>query len=445
MKRSFQRQLLLQIGAAVILLGLLAATAQFILAWRELRESQDDMLRQVAALALARPDREASAVGKVRLGDSDSRLQLFVLPIDSRPPWLEPALAPGLHTVDSPQGRMRVEVRRAGPYTAIVAQPTDALDELAWSGAGRTLLPSLLLVPLLIGLISRLVRREFAPIARAAQRVDAQHVLHDPQLDIGDLPDEIQPFVDAIEGLLRRTHDLMRQQQRFIADAAHELRSPLTALALQGSNLRHAKSLQEVQQRLPPLQQGIERARRLSEQLLGLARVQGDATENESIDVSALARELLAEFYPLAEKRGIDLGLDAPEKLLATTSGTMLRTILSNAIDNAIKYTPTGREVSLAVRDAPGGVCVDVIDSGSGIPAAERTSVFRPFRRLKGNGVEGTGLGLAIASEAAARLGATLSLHDRGDRQGLVFRLFLPRRNTESPTEGRTPAIGSID
>ena len=143
-------------------------------------------------------------------------------------------------------------------------------------------------------------------------------------------------------------------------------------------------------------------------------------------DVSALARDVIAEFLVRAEHKGIDLGLDAPDVLSVVTVPTLLHTILSNAVDNAIKYTPAGGEVTLALRESVGHVRLEVIDSGPGIPAAQRVDAFRPFHRLHDNDIEGTGLGLAIASEAATRIGATLGLHDRRDRSGLVFVVDLP-------------------
>ena len=221
MTSSFQRRLVLHLGVAVVGLGLLAAAAQFVLAWRELRESQDDMLRQVAMLALRHPGHEMSAPGRGGLDDHDSRIHLAMLPIDPAPAWLGSAMTPGLRTLDTRAGRMRVLVLRQGPYTAVVAQATDARDELAWNGALRALLPSLLLVPLLIGLIRRGVRREFEPVVQAARRLEALETVQGPSLELRDMPAEIQPFVDAIEGLLGRTRELMRQQQRFVADAAH--------------------------------------------------------------------------------------------------------------------------------------------------------------------------------------------------------------------------------
>ena len=427
MKSSFQRRLLLHLGIAVVGLGLLAAAAQFVLAWRELRESQDDMLRQVAALALQHPGHELSAPGRAGIDDHDSRIHVAMLPIDPAPEWLGSATTPGLRTLDTRMGRMRVFVQRQGPYTAVVAQDTNARDELAWNGAVRALLPSLVLVPLLIWLIGRGVRREFEPVVRAARRLEARDAVQGPELELQDMPTEIQPFVDAIEGLLGRTRELMRQQQRFVADAAHELRSPLTALAVQARNLRHAKSLDEALLRLVPLEQGIGRARKLSEQLLDLARIESGDTPRESVDLVALGRELLAMHFPVAEQRGIDLGMEAGDVPSVVSSARLLRTILGNAIDNALKYTPAGGEVTLRIVAFGDGARCEIIDSGPGVQPSERGEVFKPFRRLAGQEIGGTGLGLAIAREAARRIGAQMSLDDREDRHtGLVVRVDLP-------------------
>ena len=428
MTSSFQRRLVLHLGVAVVGLGLLAAAAQFVLAWRELRESQDDMLRQVATLALLHPGHEMSTPGRGGLDDHDSRIQVAMLPIDPAPAWLGSAMTSGLRTVDSRTGRMRVFVQRQGPYTAVVAQATDARDELAWNGALRALLPSLLLVPLLVWLIGRGVRSEFEPVVRAARGLEALETVQEPSLELlRGMPAEIQPFVDAIEGLLGRTRELMCQQQRFVADAAHELRSPLTALALQARNLRHAKSLDEARFRLVPLEQGIERARKLSDQLLDLARIESADAPRESVDLPALGRELLAMHLPVAEQRGIDLGMEAGDVPSIVSSARLLRTILGNAIDNALKYTPGGGEVTLRIAALGDGARCEIIDSGPGVEPSQRDDAFKPFHRLAGQEIGGTGLGLAIAREAARRIGAQISLHDRDDRRkGLVLRVDLP-------------------
>ena len=192
----------------------------------------------------------------------------------------------------------------------VVAQLTAMRDEIAINSALQTLIPLLLLLPLLVWLIVRVVRGELAPIARMAKGLDEQPADRPQAIAGDDLPDEITPFVHAINRLLARVNLLIGQQRRFVADAAHELRSPLTALSLQAQNLMHAGSLDAVRERVVPLQDGIERARHLTEQLLSLARTQASVAEESMIDVSEMARELIAERLPLAEAKGIDLGLE---------------------------------------------------------------------------------------------------------------------------------------
>jgi two-component system OmpR family sensor kinase len=207
-----------------------------------------------------------------------------------------------------------------------------------------------------------------------------------------------------------------------VADAAHELRGPLTALSLQAQNLERAGSLEAVRERLAPLKTGLERAQRLTEQLLSLAKAQSHADERIEIDVSRTIRALIAEHLPLAHARGIDLGMEEGGKRTIRGSPDVLRLILGNAVDNALRYTPSGGVVTVRVAIEGEDVVIEVIDTGPGIPAAERSRAFDAFHRLEGSTGSGSGLGLAIARDAALRLGGVVSLHDRPDRAGLVFR-----------------------
>ncbi|MHB9004829.1 MAG: sensor histidine kinase, partial [Coriobacteriia bacterium] len=215
---------------------------------------------------------------------------------------------------------------------------------------------------------------------------------------------------------------LMGQQRRFIADAAHELRSPLTALSVQAQNLRQAGSLEIVKERLVPLQAGIERARQLTEQMLNLARTQAENSGEAVVNVSLMARELIAEYLPLAETKDIDLGLEEVVPLTIHASPDVLSLIIKNALVNALKYTPDGGEVTLRLLSENDSAVIEVVDSGPGIPVSEREFVFDAFYRIPGTVGEGSGLGLAIARAAASRLGGIVSLHERQEGTGLVFR-----------------------
>ena len=438
MNRSLQGHLSLMLGGAVVLSALLAGAISFGLAYSEAKEFQDDMLKQIASIAAVGPGTSGapgSAPGTAgrALEDPEPQVSVLHVPHDAAPAWLPATLGPGLHTVPRNTGDVRVFIAgRPGAARIVVAQPTGVRDELAVNSALRTFVPLLLLLPVLAWLIVRIVRRELAPVIRLSKSLD-EHAPERPHaLSDRDVPAEITPFVHAINRLLERVNTLLSQQRRFVADAAHELRSPLTAISVQAQNIRNADSLQAVRERLAPLQEGIERTRRMSEQLLNLAKSQADATDVGPIDVLALARELIAEFVPIAEAKGVDIGFADVVPLHIVASPDVLRQVLRNAIENAVNYTPGGGQVSLRVLQDGGDDVIEVIDDGPGISPAERERVFDSFYRIPGSNGLGSGIGLAIARESARRLGGDVSLHDRSDGAGLVFRYRQARRKAGS-------------
>ena len=428
MNRSLERHLSRTLALAIVLAGLLAGAASFGFAYVEAQEFQDESLRQIAILAdAARLPAAGRAVdGAGADSDADDRVLVLRLPPAPRtvpPARLPYARPPGVHTQGERFDRWRVFVRQTRTGTRIaVAQETQVRDEMAIFSALRTLAPLLLLLPLLVWLAARIVRTELAPVRRLAHTLDQQPAGRPQPLPEGDVPDEIAPFVRAINRLLGRITELMGEQRRFIADAAHELRSPLTALSLQAQNLENAGSPAAMRERVGPLRAGIERARRLTEQLLSLARSQASSAASTKLEVSALAQELIEDSLPLAQARGIDLGLEDAGGIILAAEAPTLQLILKNALDNALRYTPSGGEVTLRLYPVGDDAVIEVSDSGPGIADAERERVFSPFYRSEGAGGEGSGLGLAIARDAAARLGGTVSLHDRPDGPGLVFR-----------------------
>ena len=422
MNRSLERHLSRTLALSIVMAGLVAGSASFVFAYLEAQEYQDDTLRQIAALT-KNPGKGPALDGVGALEDQESQVVVLRLPLDPRPPWLPADLPAGFHTLVGPDGQMRVFVREDGHGGRIAAaQATDMRDETAINSGLRTLAPLAFLLPLLVWLSIRIVRRELAPVRRLAQTLDEQSAERPQSLPNEDVPDEIAPFVRAINRLLERVNRLIEEQRRFIADAAHELRSPLTALSLQAQNMEKAETLETMRQRAAPLRAGIDRARRLTEQLLSLARSQAGSPAREAVDVSKMARELLAEYLPLAEARSIDLGLQDAGNVMLAADPQMLRLVLKNALDNALRYTPPHGEITLRVHTEGEQAVIEVMDSGPGIPADERDRVFDPFYRIEGAGGEGSGLGLAIVRDAVARLGGTVSLHDKPEGSGLVFR-----------------------
>lgn len=429
---SLQRKLSITLGATILLAALLAGVVSFLLAYAEAKEFQDDMLRQIAVLAGA-PGKSTALAASKGLSDAESRVTVIRLPGDPLPTWMTQSLAPGLHTVKSGSDELRIYIRdTAQGERIVVAQPTDTRDELAGNSALRSVVPLVLLLPLVAWLIIRNVRRVLTPVARLATILDAQRPDQLEPLTDRETPTEISPFVHAINRLLQRVNLLTHQQRRFIADAAHELRSPLTALSLQAQNLRQAKTPAEMHERILPLLDGIKRAQTLTEQLLNLARMQATTEKNKTVDLSALARELIAEYLPEAEAKQIDLGLNEVALLQLQATPDTLRLIVKNALDNAIKYAPSGSAVTLQLRKEANIAIIEVIDSGPGIPAEEREPVFAPFYRLPGNAASGSGLGLSIAREAAHLLGGEISLHIPPSGKGLLFRYSQTQLTTGS-------------
>jgi two-component system OmpR family sensor kinase len=427
-RSSLQRRLTGILALAIVVAGLFAASASFVFGYLEAQELQDDTLRQIAALSAPNAADGPNDAPRLRTlpgvsREYESRITVTRLPADVRPTWLPAAAAPGFHTLEDPDGALRAFVRNL-PHgeRIVVAQRTDLRDEIALNSALRTLVPVILLLPLLAWLTARIIAAELAPVRRLAQRLDAQSADVLAPLPVTDIPDEVSSFVSAINRLLERVNRLMGEQRRFVADAAHELRSPLTALSLQAQNLGNAESLDAVKERLAPLKTGLERAQRLTGQLLTLAKTQADAAERTEIDVPHVIRALIADFLPPARGRGIDLGMEERGKPTLVGSSDVLRLILSNAIDNALRYTPPGGDVTVRVATEGDDAIVEVIDTGPGIPESERTRAFDAFYRLEGSAGNGSGLGLAMARDAALRLGGAVSLHARGDGAGLVFR-----------------------
>jgi two-component system OmpR family sensor kinase len=422
LRRSLERELSRTLSFAIVVAGIAAAAVAFAFGYEQAEDLQDEALRQIATLA-AVPSAGAKADSPDAIAeDPHSRVLVVSLSAASRPAWLAADLAPGFHTLPGSTEKMRVYVRSAAGERIAVAQSTEVRNESALYSAAITLLPLLALLPLLVWLARRITRTELAPLRRLAASVDAQLAERPQPLPSDHVPLEAAFFVEAINRLLLRVNELIAAQRRFVADAAHELRSPLTALAVQAGNLAQAQSPQDLQQRIAALKAGIERAGRLTEQLLDLARLQATGGDKQRVDVSSMARELIAECLPLAEQRNIDIGMEETDVLTVSADPASLRLIMKNALDNAVRYTPAGGQVTLRLAKQAEECVIEVLDTGPGIPPGERGRIFAPFYRGAGASGSGSGLGLAIARDAAERCGGSISVEARADAPGTVFR-----------------------
>lgn len=231
------------------------------------------------------------------------------------------------------------------------------------------------------------------------------------------MPSEIRPFVAAINQLLSKVERSVATQRRFVADAAHELRSPLTALSLQAERLAGAEMSAEARTRPATLRKGIDRNRVLLSQLSTLARVQEPGYHQTApVSIQQVFRQVLEDLMPLAEAKAIDLGVVNEQDYAVMATRAELHILVKNLVDNAIHHTPPGGRVDLSVQKVHNTTVLDVVDTGPGIPEPERERVLEPFYRILGQDEQGSGLGLPIVKTIAVRLNATAQLSFADDR-----------------------------
>lgn len=422
-----------------VLLAILAtAVLQAVLAYRAARAEADqifDYHMQQTALSLRAGLPQAMATGVIPVPseeqDFDFVLQIWTLDgvrvFESAARAELPQRAVlGFDDVGAHGTRYRVYSLQARSLVIQVAQDMSVRQRMAGSLALRTALPILLLAPLLMLLVGWVVSRSLAPVARVQRQVAQRQADDLTEVAETGLPDEVRPLVQELNGLLRRVALAFDTQQRFVADAAHELRSPLAALKLQVQGLQRAPDEAARERALERLGSGIDRATRLIEQLLVLARQQASAASGvppEPVSLDDLLRSAVSDMAPTAQSRGIDIGLAQADAGQVNGHAEALRILARNLLENAVKYTPSGGRVDAALRAEDGTLVLSVEDSGPGIPEAERARVLDRFVRLPGAPSTGSGLGLAIVKAVADLHGATLRLDASPALGGLRVRV----------------------
>lgn len=312
-----------------------------------------------------------------------------------------------------------------------VAQPVDVRRDLAAQAALRSVVPMFGIAPLLAAIIWWTVGVSLAPLRRVATEVKGRNANALEPLVVSESPVEIAPLVNAINALLERLRASFSTQRAFVADAAHELRSPLTALKLQLGLLDRATNEEARRAASAALSKGIDRATRLVEQLLTLARNEPGAVDltHELIDIAEITRLAVADVVALAQERNIEISLRAPVPIPVKGNSAALRILVRNLADNAVRYTPRGGRVDISLQTASDGTALAIDDSGPGIPAAERERVFdRFYRRHLGEESDadtGSGLGMAIVSTIAEQHHAIVALLD-SPMGGLRVRVLFP-------------------
>ena len=421
--RSLRRTLLISLLGALIAVFVGAGFATFMTARAEIDDLMDYQLRQLA-LSLrdplfGRPVAPAVAPEEsldfiIQIWDN-SGVQLYL----SRAHSTLPALAQlGYSVMQTPEGDWRTFAIPLRDRVVQVAQPMAVRNRMAADAALRTLLPLLAAIPLFAVLIWYLVGRGLRPLERLARDVASRRSDALQPLLAERVPEEAQPIVHALNQLLGRLENTLAAQRAFVADAAHELRTPLAALQIQLQLCERASDAQTRATAMMELRAGLQRATHMVQQLLTLARQEPGATSTApqaSTRLADIARQTLADHAQLADARRIDLGAtELDDELVVLGEAAALHTLASNLIDNAIHYTPAGGQVDVSVHcaaeDGQARYWLTVCDSGPGIPPEERERVFDRFYRRPGQVESGTGLGLAIVRSIAERHGASLVL-----------------------------------
>ncbi|MFZ3219749.1 MAG: sensor histidine kinase [Rhodoferax sp.] len=311
------------------------------------------------------------------------------------------------------QQRMRVQVAKS-----LVVQ-----QRIARELVQDMLFPLLLLGAVLSFLVYAGVRRGLVPLQRLEAQLAHRTAASLSPIEMTQAPQEVHSLANAVNQLLTTLRRSLSQEKRFLNDAAHQLRTPLAGLISQTELAMQETDPQALQQRLLKVHTGAQRSAHLVHQLLSLARTEADVILLP-VDAAALAREVAREWTPRAVAAGVDLGYEGEDSLIVPADKLLLREVLSNLIDNALRYAGHGTQVTLRARSQEGQCMLEVEDDGPGLTDAELERVFERFWRasaLPG----GCGLGLAIVAEIAQRHGGTATAH-HARPHGLLIRLALP-------------------
>ncbi len=323
------------------------------------------------------------------------------------------------------------------PHAALV-QVAETLDKralLANEIIKGVILPQFIILPIVLALVWFALARGLSPLAQLQERIRARRPDDLSPIDARQVPEEISPLVGSLNDMLERLSQTIEMQKRFIADAAHQMKTPLAGMRMQSELALRERDPDQIQRSLEQLATSSESATRLVNQLLALARAEYQPQAGlalEELDLNGAARATVQDWVQASFASKIDLGFEAPSgAILVAGHALMLRELLSNLIDNALRYCPPGASVTVRVRQDGDSAVLEVEDTGPGIAPAERVHVFERFYRILGNRAHGSGLGLAIVREIAQQHGAEVDIFNNPRSSavklpGCLFRLTFP-------------------
>ncbi len=331
----------------------------------------------------------------------------------------------------------------APPLLIQVAETRNKREALASRIVSGVLLPQFAIIPIAVILVYFGLGRGIAPLARLQRMIQRRRPSDLSPISVRGMPEEVMPVINAFNDMMWRLEQNMEIQQRFIADAAHQMRTPLTGLKMQAELALSEADPELIHRFLEQINDSTDRAAHLINQLLALARAEATSEKShafEAVDLEELLPQIVEEFVPRALARQVDLGLERTGwPLVIDGNPVLLRELFKNLIDNALKYTPRGGQVTVRLGASDRAV-VEVEDTGPGIPAAEREQVFERFYRVLGNPAAGSGLGLAIVREIAELHQAQVSVGNAAGPSGALFRVAFPRHGQRAAESGMLAA-----
>jgi two-component system sensor histidine kinase TctE len=330
--------------------------------------------------------------------------------------------------------RMPVGARPEAPMVLVqVAETLHKRTRFAWEMVANVVVPQLLLIVMATAVVWFGISRGLEPLQRLRRAVSDRSHLDLSPIDTHDVPGEVRPLVDEVNELMARLGRTFDFQNRFVADAAHQLKTPVSGLKAQIELALRESDPERVRHSLAQLYISADRLSRLVRQLLSLARNEPgalDAMQLQALDLNAYALEVSMDWVPQALKRDIDLGFEGVEHpLVINADRDRLRELINNLIDNAIRYSQPSGRVTVQVGPGENDQCrLAISDDGPSVPVEERARIFERFHRLLGTQEDGSGLGLAIVSEIATLHGARITLEEDIDGVGNTFSVFFPLR-----------------
>ena len=337
-----------------------------------------------------------------------------------------------------------------------VGETLEKRSQLGNKIVASVILPQFVIIPLAVMLVWFGLSRGLRPLTRLRKTIEAREPADLSPISTRRVPEELEPLVEAFNDMLERMKRTVDAQQRFVADAAHQLRTPLTGLKTQAQFAMQERDPEALRHALRQIAIGVDRASRLVNQLLTLARTEGgDHGQKplEPMDFSQLARDVVEEWVMRALDREIDLGFEAPGSAMILGNAFLLREMANNLIDNALRYTPRGGHVTCRILADRNFTTLELEDDGIGISEEHAEMVFERFYRVDDATTEGSGLGLAIVREIASQHGALATLQPNPKGKGalakVVFATWSPPALPPPPPDDfselyrQSPPIGT--